>query len=101
MEAGVSQARNVIIFLSNGIMGRPFCNAEQRWAKLYGCNVIGVVENDERHGKADWAEETESAPADLKHLLQDIEFISYERRDYLAAAMRDELLRRGVRTKAV
>eukprot|EP01045_Picozoa_sp_COSAG04_P018856 COSAG04_NODE_1779_length_5595_cov_1.888464_4_plen_1114_part_00 len=95
MEEGVSQSRNVLIFLSDDCMGRPFCNAEQRWAKQYGCNLIGVVEKDDRHGKADFGKEKERAPSDLKHLLDEVEFIDYERRDYKAKAMVDELVRRG------
>ena len=39
--------------------------------------------------------EKERAPSDLKHLLDDVEFIDYERRDYKAKAMVDELIRRG------
>ena len=27
-------------------MARPFCNKEQRWAKLRGCKFIGVVETE-------------------------------------------------------
>ena len=44
MEEGVADSRNVLIFLSDGVMGRPFCVMEQRWAKMYDCNFIGVVE---------------------------------------------------------
>ena len=29
-----------------GQMARPFCNKEQRWAKLHGCKFIGVVETE-------------------------------------------------------
>ena len=62
--------------------------------------MIGVVEKDDRHGKADFAKEKRSAPADLKHLLADVEFIEYRRRDFEAKAMVDEILRRaGLRPK--
>ena len=61
-------------------VGRPFCQKEQRWAKQYGCELVGVVERDERHGKASFAKEKADAPADLKHLLDDIEFEPYMRR---------------------
>ena len=71
MEDGVANSRNVLIFLSDGVMGRPFCNAEQRWGKKYGCHFVGVVEKDERHGGGPtiFAQEMERAPVDLKHLL--------------------------------
>jgi hypothetical protein len=53
------------------------------------------VEKDSRHGPADFGKEKERAPADLKHLLDEVEFIEYRRRDFEAAAMVQELLRRG------
>jgi hypothetical protein len=95
MEEGVRQSRNVIIFLSDDVMGRPFCNAEQRWAKLYSCNLIGVVEKDSRHSPADFGKEKERAPVDLKHLLDDVEFLDYRRRGYEEKGMVDEIIRRG------
>jgi hypothetical protein len=33
MEQGVADSRNVMIFLSDGIMARRCCNAEQRWVR--------------------------------------------------------------------
>ena len=33
MEKGVSQSRCMLIFLSDGYMGRRFCNMELRWAR--------------------------------------------------------------------
>jgi hypothetical protein len=90
-----TESRNVLIFLSDGIMGRPFCNDEQRWAKLYYCNFVGVVEKDTRHGPANFDTEKRRAPEDLVHILDDVEFIAYRRRDFEAKAMITELLRRG------
>eukprot|EP01047_Picozoa_sp_COSAG01_P043258 COSAG01_NODE_3831_length_5651_cov_4.363112_2_plen_1509_part_00 len=95
MEEGVSQSRNVLMFLSDDLMGRPFCQAEQRWGKLYGCNFVGIVEKDSRHSPADFGKEKERAPVDLKYLLDDVEFMPYRRRKYEAEAMLDELMRRG------
>ena len=94
MEEGVSQSRCVLMFLSDDLMGRPFCQAEQRWGKLYGCRFIGVVEKDSRHGAADFGKEKDRAPADLKYLMDDVEFIEYRRRDFEAKAMVAELMRR-------
>ena len=87
MERGVSQSRHVLIFLSDGYFTRPFCLKELRWAKLYGCTLVGVVEKDSRHCPADFALEAQRAPVDLKHVLADVEFLEYQRRDYLEAAM--------------
>jgi hypothetical protein len=94
MEAGVSRCRVVLIFLSDGYMTRPFCIKELRWAKLYGCALVGVVEKDSRHGPADFGLEARRAPADLEHVLADVEFVEYQRRNYLAAAMLEEIVRR-------
>ena len=66
---------------------RPFCVKELRWAKLYGCALLGVVEQDSRHSPADLGLEARRAPADLAHVLADVEFLEYQRRDYLEAAM--------------
>eukprot|EP01050_Picozoa_sp_SAG11_P006017 SAG11_NODE_450_length_9391_cov_16.666272_6_plen_299_part_00 len=48
-----------------------------------------------RHSPADFAQERASAPADLEHLLDDVEFIEFRRRDFEVDAMIAELLRRG------
>ena len=87
MESGVSQSRNVLIFLSDGLMSRPFCIKEQRWGIKYNCNFVGVVETDERHGKGDFAVEKEAAPEDLKHLFDTVEFETFQRREHLVEAM--------------
>jgi hypothetical protein len=55
MEEGVSESRNFLMFFSHDYMGRPFCLKElRRWAKLYGCTIVGVVEKDGRHGAVDF-----------------------------------------------
>jgi hypothetical protein len=95
MEEGVAEARNLLIFLSDDCFGRPFCNAEQRWGLLYGCHFVGVVEKDSRHHPADFGAEKQRAPPDLKRLLDEVEYLEYRRRDFEAAAMVQELLRRG------
>eukprot|EP01051_Picozoa_sp_SAG22_P005275 SAG22_NODE_307_length_12666_cov_761.250259_9_plen_543_part_00 len=94
MERGVSQSRAVLIFLSDGYFTRPFCVKELRWAKLYGCALLGVVEKDSRHHAADFGLEAQRAPADLEHVLADDEFLEYQRRNYLEKAMVEELGRR-------
>ena len=102
MEEGVSQSRNVLVFLSDGIMARPFCNAEQRWAKQYNCNFVGVVEQDDRHGGGKdkdgvdiFVRESAKAPKDLRDLFDSVEFEPYQRRAHLAKAMVAQILTRG------
>jgi hypothetical protein len=95
MEEGVANSRNVIVFLSQGVMSREWCNAEQRWAKQYKCKLIGVMECDKRHNAVDIQNERDTAPDDLKHLLVDIEFVPFRRRNFEEATMVGELMRRG------
>jgi hypothetical protein len=94
MEEGIADSRYVLMFLSDNLMGRPFCHAEQRWGKLYDCKFVGVVEKDGRHGAADFVKEKQRAPADLEGLLDKVEFIEYRRRDFEEKAMVQELARR-------
>eukprot|EP01043_Picozoa_sp_COSAG02_P043890 COSAG02_NODE_3862_length_6130_cov_2.580501_5_plen_603_part_00 len=94
MEENVSQSRNMLIFLSDGVMGQPCCTAEQRWAKMYGCNLIGIVEKDS-YSPAHFGKEKERAPADLKHILDEVEFLPYERRGYQVKTMISEIHRRA------
>ena len=61
-----------MIFLSDGYMSSQFCNLEVRWAKLYGCNLIGIAEEDARHSPANFAKEKACAPKDLKHVAADV-----------------------------
>ena len=66
MEEGVSQSRNVLIFLSDGYMLSDYCNSELRWGKMYSCNLVGVYESDGRHCPVDFGKEKARAPSDLK-----------------------------------
>eukprot|EP01043_Picozoa_sp_COSAG02_P048071 COSAG02_NODE_4682_length_5102_cov_11.871277_1_plen_1610_part_10 len=95
MEVGVSHSRNMLMFLSADLMARIFCQYEQRWAIKYGCKFVGIVEKDERHGKADFGAEKQKAPEDLKHLLDEVEFLDYQRREFQLQALIEEIMRRG------
>jgi hypothetical protein len=94
IEDGVRRSRNILVFMSDGIMSRPCCQQEQRWAQAYGCTFIGVKEDDARHGAVDLVKEKESAPQDLQHIVDNVEFIPYRRRVWERQAMVDELERR-------
>ena len=86
MEEGVADSRNFLLFLSHDYMGRPFCLKELRWAILYDCKIVGVVEKDARHGAADFDREAKLAPADLKHIFAEVEFIEFHRREPFQAS---------------
>lgn len=98
MRQGIRNSRCILLFLSDGIMARPFCVKEQRWAKKYDLGFIGVMERDPRHGEVDLRKEKLRAPSDLECLFEHIEFLNYERRDHQAEAMVQkiiEILRSG------
>ena len=95
MRVGVRQSRNILMFLSAGLMSRPFCQKEQRWGIKYDCKFVGIIEKDERHGRADFMNEKEAAPEDLKHLLDEVEFLDFQRREFQLQALIEEICRRG------
>eukprot|EP01047_Picozoa_sp_COSAG01_P071126 COSAG01_NODE_10960_length_2039_cov_2.393299_1_plen_558_part_10 len=102
MEEGVASSRNVLVFLSEGLMSRPFCIKEQRWGIQYGCKFIGVAEFDDRHGGGKSAEgvdlftrERAAAPEDLKFLFDQVEFEPFQRRGHLVESMVTQLGKRG------
>jgi hypothetical protein len=102
MEEGVANSRNMLVFLSDGLMSRPFCQKEQRWGIQYSCNFVGVAEHDDRHGGGKNAEgvdlftrEKACAPEDLKHLFDQVEFEPFQRREHLVVPMVTQLCSRG------
>jgi hypothetical protein len=92
MRAAVQQSRSVLLFLSDQVMSSQWCWQEQRWGLEFGCNFVGVKEDDPRHGQANIALELERAPADLEFLLAEIEFLPYRRRNYEVDAMVTQLM---------
>ena len=78
-ESAIRQSRCVLVVLSDGLMSSTFCTQELRWAKAHGCSFLGVIERDVRHSAANFAVESQRAPADLKHLFEEVEFLDYQR----------------------
>merc|ERR1712217_969022 len=95
MEIGVSQSRNVLMFVSEGFMSQPICQKQMQWGIKYECKFVGVVENDVRHGKPDFAQERASSPEDLVHLLDEDEFLEFQRREAFLRTLLDEIVRCG------
>ena len=87
IEQGVSQSRNFLIFLSPGYMSRPWCQAECRWAKLYGCNIVGIA-----LPRMNISSEREAAPPDLKHLFGDVVFQQWQSQEDLQTPMISTIL---------
>lgn len=95
MEDCVRRSGVVLLLLTKGTSSRPFFQKEIRWAKKYERQIIGVFEADSRPGAVDFNEERLSAPADLKSIIEQVEFIAFRRRIFEANTMYDEILRRG------
>ena len=53
-----------------------------------------MVEKDERHGAADFAIESKRAPADLKHIFAEVEFVEFHRREPFQTTMLEDILKR-------
>eukprot|EP00913_Durusdinium_trenchii_P002176 g2008.t1 len=69
---GVSNSRNVLIFLTEGISDSKFCQMEMRWALEANRNLILVMETDDRHGKPNMEELIHRCPDDLKAIFTQI-----------------------------
>ena len=96
MGKGVAQSDIFLLFLSAGVLSRPFVQYELRQAKSLNKRIVTVYETDERHGRLDFASEKSSCPEDLQFVLADIEAIPYRRRKYERQAMMEQV-RRGKR----
>jgi hypothetical protein len=82
MSTGVQQSDIYLLFLSDGVLGRPFVHLELRAAIQANKQIITLYESDERHGKFDFAEAATQCPDDLRFIMKDIEAIPYRRRKY-------------------
>ena len=80
MHEGVRKSKAIIVLLTSGMMARPFCQKELRWAKKYSLEFVGVSEQDPRRGPVAFDQEREAAPADLKWAIDDVEYIPFRRK---------------------
>eukprot|EP01043_Picozoa_sp_COSAG02_P058231 COSAG02_NODE_7213_length_3115_cov_2.587202_3_plen_140_part_00 len=98
MEKGVRESQAFIMLLTTGMMDRPFCQLEMKCA--ISCEhppvIVGVSEQDPRRGPVSFDVERESAPKELRHLIDDTEFLPFRRRAFEARAMYEEIIRRGL-----
>ncbi|CAE8594305.1 unnamed protein product [Polarella glacialis] len=68
MRHGVQNSKDVLIYLTTGLIESKYCQMEMRWALEFEKNIILVVETDERHGKPSIEILIEMCPPDLKHI---------------------------------
>ena len=95
MEDGVAGSAVMIILLTPGYTSRKFCQMELDWAEKYKLKFVGVFEDDERRGKVDFVAEKAACPDRLSHMLDDVEFLAFRRRQFEAETMYDQLIDRS------
>ena len=95
MQEGVSKSGVVVLFLSNGVLERPFVQFELRHAIQLGKPILLVHEADERHGKFEFTEfDSPSVPQEFSGLKSDVVSLPYRRLRYEQEAFFDELVHR-------
>ena len=69
MRRGIRQAAAFLLFLSEGVLERPFCQFEIREAMALKKPMLLIHESDPRFGSFDFGKAGSTAPADLKLML--------------------------------
>lgn len=92
MAAGVASSRIFLLFLSEGVLARPFCIFEIETAMRLNKQVMLMHETGARHGAFDFAEAAE-APVDVAELLETHESLPWRRRRFEQEAILNELVR--------
>ena len=82
MLKGIEQAAAFILFLSNGVLERPYCQMEIRHAVALKKPIVIVHESDVRYGGFDFRAAHAGAPSDLQELLDNNESLPFRRRGY-------------------
>jgi hypothetical protein len=115
MKKGVACSEVFILFLSEGVMSRPFVHLEVREAlsmnqtlilvsrlehlhsaRIYNSiSVCKIHEQDPRFHPCDFATERANAPSDLKPLFDNHESISWRRRAFERTSTLNECMRRA------
>ena len=82
MLKGIEQAAAFILFLSQGVLQRPYCQMEIRHALALKKPMVLLHESDARYGGFDFRAAHEEAPHDLQQLLDNNESLPFRRRGY-------------------
>jgi hypothetical protein len=95
MRRGVQQAAAFLLFLSEGVLERPFCQFEIREAMALKKPMLLIHESDPRFGSFDFGKAGSTAPADLKEMLNSHESLPFRRRGYERDGMLQSLIERA------
>eukprot|EP00935_MAST-01C_sp_MAST-1C-sp1_P001606 g1606.t1 len=82
MLKGIEQAAAFILFLSSGVLERPYCQMEIRHARALKKPIVLLHESDARFGSFDFRAAYTAAPTDLQELLDNTESLPFRRRGY-------------------
>jgi hypothetical protein len=86
---------NYQLFLSDGVLERPFCQFEIREAMALKKPMLLIHESDPRFGFFDFGKAGSTAPADLKEMLDNHESLPFRRRGYERDGMLQSLIERA------
>jgi hypothetical protein len=95
MRRGIQQAAAFLLFLSEGVLERPFCQFEIREALALNKPMLLIHESDPRFGSFDFGKAGSTAPADLKEMLDSHESLPFRRRGYERDGMLQSLIERA------
>jgi hypothetical protein len=95
MRRGIEQAAAFLLFLSEGVLDRPFCQFEIREALSRKKPMLLIHESDPRFGSFDFGKACSTAPADLKEMLENHESLPFRRRGYERDGMLQSLIERA------
>jgi hypothetical protein len=95
MKHGIEGAASFLVFLSEGILDRPFCQFEIREALALRKPMQLIHESDPRFGAFDFGKAGAAAPADLKAMLDNHESLPFRRRGYERDGMLQTLIERA------
>jgi hypothetical protein len=95
MRRGIQQAAAFLLFLSEGVLERPFCQFEIREAMALKKPMLLIHESDPRFGSFDFGKAGSTAPADLKDMLDNHESLPFRRRGYERDGMLQSLIERA------
>ena len=95
MLSGIEESAAFVLFLSAGVLSRPYCQMEIRAAVRLKKPVVLLHEADARYNAFDFRAAYEEAEPDLKELLDSHESLPFRRRGYERDGMLRTLIERA------
>eukprot|EP00935_MAST-01C_sp_MAST-1C-sp1_P001692 g1692.t1 len=95
MLEGIEQAAAFVLFLSVGVLERPYCQMEIRHALALKKPIVLLHESDTRYAAFNFSEAHDAAPPDLQRLLDSHESLPFRRRGYERDGMMRTLIERA------